>query len=451
MPEPRELYNIEAEEAVIGALLMDNGAFDRIVGQLSAEDFYLGDHQAIFRAISALFSEKKPVDVITVAVWLKDQGILIDRGAKPAHQYLLEIEQATPGAANINVYADVIRDRAMMRRLINTVLAIQGSVHSSNGLTGPQLVDAAQAQLMALTLQSKQGSDLRHISEFVDISIEEIDGAAQKSRAGQIAGLTTGLCDLDGYLNGIADSDLVVLGGRPSHGKTALALNIAEHVCFGLNLPVVFFSLEMTGAQLTKRIMASIAGIHGLRLKDGRLTDSDWVRLSEGVARMKPAPLFVSDTARLNSAQISAQCRRVHRQTGGIGLIVIDYLGLMDHGNSDNRASAIERTTGELKRLAKELSAPVLLLSQLNRGLESRPNKRPVMSDLRESGGVEQDADTILFVHRNYVYTQNPDEKYDAEIIIAKQRSGPIGLVSARYDPSRTRFHDAVGADQQAA
>lgn len=443
---PRELFSIEAEQSVIGALLLDNAAFDRIVGKLSPEHFYLSDHHRIFNAIAALIGERHTADVITVLELLKSRGELwLEQGASP-FSYLQDLVQATPSTRSIDRYADIVRERWLMRRLKQSLRALTDMVDTANGLSVVQMIDAAQTDMLSLTTQTDERLTSRHVSEFIDIAIDEVDAAAKKSHAGQISGLETGFADLDDYLSGIGDSDLVVVGGRPSHGKSALALNICEHISVTMKRPTLFFSLEMPAVQLTKRLLASQSGVHGLRLKDGRLTDSDWVRFAEASAHMRNAPIFLSDANRLTAGEISAQSRKLKRDTQGeLAMIVVDYLGLMNHGDAENRAASVERTTNALKALAKELRTPVMLLSQVNRGCESRPNKRPIMSDLRESGGVEQDADTIIFVYRHFVYHADmPECKHDAELIIAKQRSGPIGTVNLFYDPPRTRFKNAA-------
>lgn len=443
---PRELFSLEAEQSVIGALLLDNTAFDRIVGTLEPSHFYVSDHQRIFNAISDLLGAHQQADVITVLERLKSRGELWIEDAGTPLEYLVSLESSASAVRSITFYVDIVRERWLMRRFKMALHSLTQMVDTANGMTAAQMIDAAQTNVLSLTSQTVDRLAARHVSEFIDIAVEEVDAASKKSHAGGISGLETGFADLDGMLNGIGDSDLVVVGGRPSHGKTAFALNVCEHLSAVMKRPTAFFSLEMTNIQLTKRLLASQSGVHGIRLKDGRLTEQDWVRLTEASARTKTAPFFFSDANRLTAAEVSAQARKLKRDTeGGLALIVIDYLGLMNHGSDENRAASIERTTNAMKALAKELATPVMLLSQVNRGCESRPNKRPIMSDLRESGGVEQDADTIMFVYRDFVYhPERPESKHSAEIIIAKQRSGPIGTVELYFDASRTRFKNAA-------
>jgi len=443
---PRELYSLEAEQSVIGALLLDNAAFDRIVGTLTPQQFGSGDHQRIFNAIVSLITEHRQADVITVLERLKSRGELWTEQGQSPLDYLQQLVAGTPSVAGVAHYADIVRERWLMRRFKQAVMSLEDMVDTANGLTAAQMIDAAQADMLGLTSATTDRLAARHVSEFIDLAVEEVDAASKKAKSGGISGLETGFLDLDQMLNGIGDSDLVVVGGRPSHGKTAFALNVCEHLSAQMNRPTAFFSLEMTNVQLTKRLLASQSGVHGIRLKDGRLTDDDWSRFAEASARMRKAPFFFSDANRLTAAEVSAQARKLKRDTeGNLALIVIDYLGLMDHGDAENRAASIERTTNALKALAKELMTPVMLLSQVNRGCESRPNKRPIMSDLRESGGVEQDADTIMFVYRHFVYhPDQPELKHDAEIIVAKQRSGPIGTANLYFDSSRTRFKNGV-------
>lgn len=441
----RELFSVEAEQSVIGSLLMDNACWDRIVSTLLPEHFYVSDHARIFAAIGDLIAAKKSADVITVLERLKSRGELqLESGESPL-QYLQELLSGSAATANISLYADIVRDRALMRKLFNATQQLAGLVKSANGLSATQLVDAAQTQILALTSQTAARSEARPIADFIDVVVEEVDQAAAKAATGGIVGLPTGLIDIDGMLNGIGPTDLVVLAGRPSHGKSALALNICEHVSVAMKIPSVVFSLEMSANQLIKRLMASQSGVHGIRFKDGKLSDREWDSFARVQSEMRAVPIYVCDTPYLNVAEISAQCRRLKRATdGALGLIVIDYLGLMNHGDDQNRASSIERTTNALKNLAKELVTPVLLLSQVNRGCESRPNKRPMMSDLRESGGIEQDADTVMFIYRHHLYhTDQPEFKYEAELIVAKQRSGPVGSVQLYYDAPRTRFRNA--------
>lgn len=443
---PRELFSLEAEQSVLGALLLDNAAYDRIVGTLEPSHFYVADHQRIFNAIADLLALHQQADVITVLERLKSRGELWLEQAESPASYLISLESSASAVRSITFYVDIVRERWLMRRFKMALNSLAQMVDTANGMTAAQMIDAAQSNVLALTSQTVDRLAARHVSTFIDTAVEEIDAAAKKSSAGGISGLETGFADLDGMLNGIGDADLVVVGGRPSHGKTAFALNVCEHLSAVMKRPTAFFSLEMTNIQLTKRLLASQSGVHGIRLKDGRLTEQEWDRLALAAAQTKTAPFFFSDANRLTAAEVSAQARKLKRDTdGALALIVIDYLGLMNHGSDDNRAAAIERTTNAMKSLAKEISTPVMLLSQVNRGCESRPNKRPIMSDLRESGGVEQDADTIMFVYRDFIYhPERPENKHAAEIIIAKQRSGPIGTVELTFDASRTRFKNAA-------
>jgi replicative DNA helicase len=435
-------HSIEAEQSVLGGLLLDNAAFDKIADLVGEGDFYRDEHKRIYRQIRKLLERGKPVDVVTVAESLDVAGESGDTGGLA---YLGELAVNTPSAANIRRYAEIVRERAILRQLVTAGDEISGSAFNPLGRDPKQLLDEAEAKVFAIAeggFRSQTG--FQHINPLLTQVVERIQELHDRDNPSDITGVPTGYHDLDSKTSGLQPGDLLIVAGRPSMGKTSFALNMAEHVAIEVGLPVAVFSMEMGGAQLAMRMLSSVGRLDAHRVRTGRLNDDEWSRLSFALGKMHEAPIYIDETPALNPIDLRARARRLHRQCGKLGLIVIDYLQLMSsaNGNGENRATEISEISRSLKSLAKELAVPVIALSQLNRALEQRPNKRPVMSDLRESGAIEQDADVIMFIYRDEVYNQDTPDKGVAEIIIGKQRNGPIGTVRLTFIGEYTRFEN---------
>jgi len=439
-------HSVEAEQSVIGALLLENEALDKIADILFANDFYRHDHKAIFQHIAKLIEHNRPADIVTVAESLESTAELSGVGGIA---YLGALAQSTPTAANIRRYAEIVHERAVMRQLVVVGSGIAESAYLPNGRNAEQLLDEAEAKIFQIAEGGKKSTQ-----GFVDIKIllpqvaDRIDYLYSRDNPSDVTGVPTGFTDLDSMTSGMQGGDLIIVAGRPSMGKTAFSLNIAENVALDTKLPVAVFSMEMGGTQLAMRMIGSVGRLDQHRMRNGNLEDEDWEKLTTALGKLNEAPIFIDEGAGLSSFDVRARARRLHRQTGKLGLIVIDYLQLMSAPagkQGENRATEISEISRSLKALAKELDCPVVALSQLNRSVEQRPDKRPVMSDLRESGAIEQDADVILFIYRDEVYNPDSPDKGTAEIIIAKQRNGPIGRVRLTFMGQHTRFESYAG------
>lgn len=434
--------SVEAEQAVLGGLLLDNAAFERIADVCSPDDFYRYDHRLIWQQIVRLIDRNQPADVVTVFDGLQSDGK--DGDIPGGMTYLNSLAMETPSAANIRRYAEIVRDRSVLRRLITTSDDIASSAFEPAGRDTAQLLDEAEAKMLAIAeSRNRKNNGFRPLNDVLSSVVERIDELYSRDNPSDITGLATGFDDLDRMTSGLQPGDLVIVAGRPSMGKTAFSINIAEHVAIEQQFPVAVFSMEMGSEQLAQRSLCSIGRLDQQRLRTGRLTDEDWSRLTTAITKMHDAQMFIDETPALNSMELRSRARRLARECGGLGLIVVDYLQLMGAVSSgENRATEISEVSRSLKGLAKELKCPVIALSQLNRSLEQRPNKRPVMSDLRESGAIEQDADVILFIYRDEVYNPDTPDKGTAEIIIGKQRNGPIGSVRLTFIGQYTRFEN---------
>jgi replicative DNA helicase len=432
---------VEAEQSVLGGLLLENAAWDRIGDLVAEEDFYRADHRLIYRHVSRLIEANRPADVLTVSESLERSAELANVGGLA---YLAALAQNTPSAANIRRYAEIVRERSIMRRLAEVGTTIADSAYNPRGRDAAQLLDDAEAKVFEIAEQGARGKQgFMDLPPLLTQVVERIDMLYNRDNPSDVTGVPTGYADLDEKTSGLQPGDLVIVAGRPSMGKTALSLNIAENVALDAGLPVAIFSMEMAATQLVMRLLGSLGKLDQHRLRTGRLLDEDWQRLTQAVGRLNDAPMHIDESAALTALEVRARARRLHRQYGKLGLIVIDYLQLMSAGSEgENRATEISEISRSLKALAKELNVPVIALSQLNRSLEQRPNKRPVMSDLRESGAIEQDADLILFIYRDEVYNPDSPEKGIAEIIIGKQRNGPIGTVKLTFRGENTRFEN---------
>ncbi len=434
-------HSIEAEQAVLGGLMIDNSAWDQVADRIREHDFYRMDHRTIYRAMADLALHTKPIDVITVTEHLENGGTLESSGGL---SYVGGLAKNTPTSANIGAYAQIIRERAILRRLVEIGGEITESAFEPAGRMANELLDEAEQKVFAIAEQggrtSQRGPEI--ISEVLTRTIDRIDTIFHSNSS--ITGITTGFNDLDKLTCGLQSSDLIVVAGRPSMGKTALAMNIAEHAAMNdENNAVLVFSMEMPSDLLAMRMLSSMGRIDHQKIRSGQLSDADWPRLSSAISMMSSKKLLIDDSGALSPLEIRARARRVAREQGGLGLIVIDYLQLMRvPGNNEHRAAEISEISRSLKALARELDVPVIAISQLNRSLEQRPDKRPMMSDLRESGAIEQDADVIAFVYRDEVYNKDSADKGLAELIIGKQRNGPIGTVKLTFLGQFSRFEN---------
>jgi replicative DNA helicase len=438
-------HSIEAEQSVLGGLLLDNAAWDRVGDVLAVDDFYRDDHRRIFRHIAKLIEQNRPADVVTLSESIESSE---DKDKTGGITYLGQLAQNTPSAHNIRRYAELVRERAVMRKLVTVGNEISDSALNPLGKEVGQLLDEAESKVFEIAEAGSRGRDgFKDIHQLLSQVMERVDMLYHRENPSDITGIPTGFNDLDQMTSGLQEGELIVVAGRPSMGKTALALNMGEHVAVETRLPVAVFSMEMSGSQLATRMLGSIGRLDQHKLRTGRLSDEDWNKLTNAVGKLHDAPIHIDETAALNALELRARARRLHRQYGKLGLIIVDYLQLMSastHG--ENRATEISEISRSLKALSKELHVPVVALSQLNRSLEQRPNKRPVMSDLRESGAIEQDADLILFIYRDEVYNPDSPDKGRAEIIIGKQRNGPIGTVNLTFLGQYTRFENYASA-----
>ena len=421
--------------------MLDNVAWDKIADLIGEDDFYRDDHRRIYRHISKLIEANRPADVITVGESLERSADLESVGGLA---YVGMLSTNTPSAANIRRYAEIVRERSIMRKLAEIGTEIAASSYSPAGREARQLLDEAEAKIFKIAEAGSRGHQgFSPIQPLLTQVVERIDMLYSRDNPSDVTGVATGFADLDERTSGLQPGDLVIVAGRPSMGKTAFALNIAEHVALDGKLPVAIFSMEMGGTQLAMRLLGSTGRLDQHKLRTGRLDDNDWPRLTNALGRLNDAPIFIDESAALTALELRARARRLHRQHKGLGLIVVDYLQLMSStSQGENRATEISEISRSLKALAKELSVPLMALSQLNRSLEQRPNKRPVMSDLRESGAIEQDADVILFIYRDEVYNESSQDKGIAEIIIGKQRNGPIGTVRLTFLGQFTKFQN---------
>ena len=431
-------HSIEAEQSVLGGLMLDNRAWDDIGDRITGEDFYREDHRMIFEAIAELCSTSKPCDFITLCEHLRHKGKLEEAGGVP---YLGTLANDTPSAANVMAYAEIVRERSVLRTLIAAGGDIAELGFRPDGRGHSELIDVAEQKVFAIRNKTAHATgDYSMMPQLMDIVERRID--EMRTNPGGLAGLPTGFTDLDKLTTGLHPGDLVILAGRPAMGKTSFALNIAEHVALYEMTGAAVFSMEMPADQLALRVLSSFARIDMGKLRSGELEDRDWDRLTSQGGLVREAPIYIDETGALSPLELRARARRM-KQRHDIQLIIVDYIQLMQvPGTKENRTNEISEISRSLKALAKELNLPVIALSQLNRGVEQRDNKRPRMSDLRESGGIEQDADIVAFVYRDEVYNKESPDKGTAEIIIVKQRNGPLGTVKTAFFGQYTRFEN---------
>jgi len=429
-------HSIEGEQAVLGGLLLSGRVWDQVADLVSESDFYREDHRVIFRAIHELNAQSKPCDAVTVTEWFESHGQadLIDGGV-----YISQLTSATPSAANVKAYAEIVREKSILRQMIDVGAAITTGAFSSDGRDSKELLDDAERKVFAIAEQgAKSGSGFVSVQDTIKEAIDKIQELHEHE--GEITGTPTGFQDFDKLTAGLQPSDLIIVAGRPAMGKTTLAMNIAEHAAIKHDIPVAIFSMEMSALQLVMRLFSSVGQIDQTRLRTGNLDDLDWPKLTSAMNLLHKSHIFIDETPSLSPSEIRARARRLKREHN-IGMIVVDYLQLMAvPGSNENRATEIAEISRSLKAIAKELKVPVVALSQLNRALEQRPNKRPVMADLRESGAIEQDADLIVFIYRDEVYNEETPEKGKAEIIIGKHRNGPTGTVVLTFQGQWLRF-----------
>ncbi len=434
-------HSIEAEQSVLGGLMLDNSSWDKIADILAADDFYRDDHRRIYRQIARLIDQSRPADVVTVAEAIESSD---DKDKVGGLAYLGSLASSTPSAHNIRRYAEIVRERAILRRLVAVGNNIADSAFNQGGKEVSQLLDEAESRVFEIAEAGARGKQgFMELQPLLTQVMERIDTLYHRENPSLVTGVPTGFTDLDQMTSGLQEGDLVIIAARPSMGKTSLAMNIAEHVAIDNRLPVAIFSMEMSGTQLATRMLGSVGRLDQHKLRTAQLTDEDWSRLTHAVGKLHDAPVHIDETPGLNPLELRARARRLHRQYGKLGLVVIDYLQLMSGSSQgENRATEISEISRSLKGLAKELKVPVVALSQLNRSVEQRQEKRPVMSDLRESGAIEQDADLILFIYRDEVYNRDSPHKGKAEIIVGKQRNGPIGEVFLTFLGQYTRFEN---------
>ncbi len=432
--------SVEAEQSLLGGLMQDNEAWDKVADIVVAGDFYRKDHRLIFSAIAELAEDGHPCDVVTVSEHLGNRNELNDAGGL---EYLATLTNETPGAANARAYAQILRERSTLRSLINAGNEISGNAFATEGRSASELVDEAERLVFEIAESGARGRvGFQSLKQILPAAVDRIDVLHQTG--GDITGIPSGFNEFDKLTAGLQPGDLVIIAGRPSMGKTTLAVNIAENAAIGAKVPTAIYSMEMPSEQLAFRMISSLGRVDQTHLRTGKFPDEDWSRINTAVQLMSDAPIYIDDSPGLSPTEIRARARRLKREAD-LGLIVIDYLQLMQvQGNTENRATEISEISRNLKALAKELRVPIIALSQLNRSVEQRQDKRPVMSDLRESGAIEQDADLIIFIYREEVYQPETPRKGIADISIAKQRNGPIGDFPLTFVGRFTKFENWV-------
>ena len=437
-------HSIEAEQSVLGGLMLDNQAYDRVAELVVSQDFYTRTHKLIFEAMTELAELGDPIDLITISESLEKNNKLAGIGG---FAYLAEIAKNTPSAANIDAYANIVRERAVVREMIGVANEIAEAGFNTEGRTSHDLLDFAESKVFKIAEQrSKSTEGPQSIHNILEKTVDKIEELYQSPQDG-VTGVSTGYADLDKMTTGLQPSDLIIVAARPSMGKTPFAMNLAEHAAMTQDKPVLIYSLEMPSEQIMMRMLASLGRINQTKVRTGQLDDDDWARLSSTMGLlMEKGKMYVDDASGLTPTDVRSRARRIARDHGGISMIMVDYLQLMRVPSlSDNRTLEIAEISRSLKSLAKELKCPVVALSQLNRTLEQRADKRPINSDLRESGSIEQDADLIMFIYRDEVYNEDSTEKGIAEIIIGKQRNGPIGKVRLTFQGQFSRFDNYAG------
>jgi replicative DNA helicase len=441
-------HSFEAEQAVIGGLLLNNEAWNDVAERVVERDFYHRAHRTIFATIESLSGEDVPVDLVTLSEQLENNQELEGVGGIA---YLAELLQNTPSAANINNYSDIVRERAIVRELIGVANEIAEAGYETEGRDSAELLDFAETKVFQIAeARSNKSEGPQPLKDILKETVARIDDLCKNPRDG-ITGLSSGYNDLDQMTTGFQPGDLIIVAARPSMGKTTFAMNLAEHAALNAEKPTIIFSLEMPADQIMNRMLASLGRIDQGKIRTGALDENDWASLSSTMSiLLNQGNMFIDDSSGLTPTELRSRARRIARDHGGVSMIMIDYLQLMRVPSlSENRTLEISEISRSLKALAKELRCPVIALSQLNRGLEQRADKRPINSDLRESGAIEQDADLIMFIYRDEVYNEESNDKGIAEIIIGKQRNGPIGKVRLTFQGRYSRFDEYTGATYQ--
>lgn len=437
-------HSIEAEQSVIGGLLLDNERWDTVAEKVMASDFYSRPHKIVFEAVKSILEDSQPLDLITLSEFLERREQLEDVGG---FAYLADLVKNTPSAANINAYAEIVAERAVVRNLIGVANEIADAGYDPQGRTSGDLVDLAESKVFAIAEErGSENEGPQNVENILEKTLERIEVLYQTPQDG-VTGVSTGFNDLNKKTAGLQPSDLVIVAARPSMGKTTFAMNLCENAAMDSDKPVLIFSLEMPSEQIMMRMLASLSRVDQTKIRTGQLDDEDWARISSTMGiLMQKKNMFIDDSSGLTPTELRSRARRVARDSGGLSLIMVDYLQLMRvPGMQDNRTLEISEISRSLKALAKELQVPVVALSQLNRSLEQRADKRPINSDLRESGAIEQDADLIMFIYRDEVYHPDSTMKGTAEIIIGKQRNGPIGSVRLTFQGQFSRFDNYAG------
>ena len=437
-------HSLEAEQSVLGGLLLDNEKWDSVAEKILASDFYSRPHRIIFESVSALLEGGKPLDLITLSEQLEQADKLEDVGG---FAYLAELAKNTPSAANIAAYTDIVRERAMIRGMIGVANEIADAGYDPQGRTSEDLLDMAESKVFAIAEQrTSENEGPQNVDTILEKTLERIELLYQSPQDG-VTGVTTGFTDLNKKTAGLQGSDLIIVAARPSMGKTTFAMNLCEQAAMNEDKPVLIFSLEMPSEQIMMRMLASLGRVDQTKIRTGQLDDEDWARVSSTMGIMlEQGKMYIDDGSGLTPTEVRSRARRIAREYGGLSMIMIDYLQLMQvPALKDNRTLEISEISRSLKALAKELEIPIIALSQLNRSLEQRADKRPVNSDLRESGAIEQDADLIMFIYRDEVYNNDSQDKGTAEIIIGKQRNGPIGRVRLTFQGQFSRFDNYAG------
>lgn len=439
-------HNIEAEQSVIGGLMLNNEAWDDVAERVIEEDFYQRGHRFVFSAMRKLIETQRPIDLVTLTEYLGQIGELDNCGG---FAYLAEIQKNTPSSANIKAYADIVRERAVIREMIAAANEIAESGYDTQGRASAELLDVAESKVFRIAeKRAKSNEGPQNLGLILEKTIDRIEELGKQKHNG-ITGVSTGFSDLDKMTAGLQRSDLIIVAARPSMGKTTFAMNLAEKAAMDQDKPVVVFSLEMPAEQIMMRMLSSMSRIDQTKIRTGKLDDDDWARIGSTMSMLQErGRMYIDDSSGLTPTEVRSRARRIAREHEGVSMIMIDYLQLMTvPGQSENRTLEIAEISRSLKALAKELNCPVVALSQLNRSLEQRSDKRPVNSDLRESGSIEQDADVIMFIYRDEVYHKDTTDKGLAEVIIGKQRNGPIGDVKLTFHGQLSRFDNYTNAD----
>ncbi|RLA44282.1 MAG: replicative DNA helicase [Gammaproteobacteria bacterium] len=435
---PQPPHSIEAEQAVLGGLMLANDAFDGVTALIGEKDFFSLDHQLIFRTMHQLSVADQPLDVITLSETLKESKSLDQVGGDA---YLVELTRNTPSAANILAYAQIVLERATVRKLIAAASDIVEKSYNPLGWDSTKLLAEAEQRLMEVMEDRPRQGGFQNVTDLLRQAIDRIEELFNSDE--DITGLSTGFDDLDEMTSGWQNADLVIVAGRPSMGKTSFAMNMVEHAMLHQERPVLVFSMEMPANQLIIRLLSSMGKIDQTRMRSGNLNPDDFTRLSGAASRLKDRPLFIDDTPGISPLELRNRIRQLAREHGTPALVMVDYLQLMSASTpADGRVQEISQISRELKIIAREFDCPMVALSQLSRNVEQRPNKRPVNSDLRESGAIEQDADVVVFIYRDEVYNEDTQDKGMAEIIIGKQRNGPIGTARLAFIGKYTRFEN---------